>query len=80
MEYLPESDPNIQETHTSHCPTHPPRSNYSLQSMHAGLPRRVQEKIVVAPVAQAERALRNPRQEREHNADFQAENDIEDDT
>ena len=45
--------------------------------MHAGLARGVQEKIVVAPVAQSERALRNPGQEREHNADFQAENNIE---
>lgn len=48
--------------------------------MHAGFARGVKEKVVVAPVAQAECALRNPRQEREHNADFQAKDNIENDT
>ena len=47
--------------------------------MHTGFARGVQKKIVIAPVAQPQRALRNPGQERKHNADFQAENDIEDD-
>lgn len=47
--------------------------------MHAGFARGVKEKIVVAPVAQPKRALRNPRQERKHNADFQAEDNIEND-
>ena len=79
MENLPEGDPDIQDTDASHCTANPAGSNYSLQRMHAGFARGVQEKIIIAPVAQAKRALRNPRQQHEHQADFQAENDIEDD-
>lgn len=48
--------------------------------MDAGLARGVQKEIVVAPVAETEGALRNPGQQRQHNADFKAQNNIEDDT
>jgi hypothetical protein len=40
--------------------------------------RCVEEKIIVAPIAQAKKSLRNPRQKRQHNADLQAQNNIED--
>ena len=80
MEYLPEGDPDIQEADASDRATYPSGSNDSLQRMHACFARRVQEKIVVAPVTQTKRTLRNPRQQHEHDADFQAENNIEDDT
>jgi len=81
MKYFPEGDPDVQETDASHCPTDPAGGNHSLQRMNAGFARGVQQKIVIAPVAHdPESALRNPWQEREHNADFQAEDDIEDDT
>ena len=79
MEYLPKRYPNIQQTHAGNCPAHPSRSDGDLQRVHAGLARRVQEKIVVAPVAQAKRTLRYPRQERKHEANLQAENNIEND-
>lgn len=79
MKYFPEGDPDVQETNASHCPTYPSGGNYSLQYV-AGFARSVQQKIVVAPVAQPKRPLGNPWQEGEHNADFQAEDDIEDDT
>ena len=81
MEYFPESNPDVQETNASHCPTNPSGGNNGLQGIHAGFARGVQQKIVIAPVAHnPESALRNPRQEREHNADLQAEDDIENDT
>ena len=80
MKYFPEGDPDVQETNAGHSATHPSGSNYSLQRIPFGFARGVHQKIVVAPVAQPESALRNPRQEGEHNADFQAEDDIEDDT
>ena len=80
MKYFPEGDPDVQETNASHCSTYPSGGNDSLQCVNAGFARGVQQKIVVAPVAQPESALRNPRQEREHNADLQAEDDIENDT
>ena len=78
MEYLPESDPDVQESDASNCSPNPSGSNYSLQGMDAGLARGVDEKIVIAPVAQHPKcALRDPWQEHKHDADFQAENDIE---
>ncbi len=81
MEYFPESNPDVQETNASHCPTHPSGGNHSLQRIHAGFARGVQQKIVIAPVTHyTESALRNPGQEREHDADLQAEDDIENDT
>lgn len=80
MKYFPEGNPDVQKTNASHCATHPAGGHYSLQRMNAGFARCVQQKIIVAPIAQPECALRNPRQERKHNADFQAEDNIEDDT
>ena len=80
MKYFPEGNPDIQETNAGNSATHPSGSNYSLQRIHAGFARGVNQKIVVAPVAQPESALRNPRQECENYADFQAEDDIENDT
>ena len=78
MKYFPEGDPDVQETNACHCPTYPTGSNYSLQVIHAGFARSVKQKIIVAPVTQPEGTLRDPRQEREHNTDLQAEDDIED--
>ena len=81
MKYFPEGDADVQETNAGHCATHPSGGNHSLQGIHAGFARGVQQKIVIAPVAHnPESALRNPGQEREHNADLQAEDDIENDT
>ena len=80
MEYLPKGDPDVQKADAGNCPTYPSRSNYDLQRVHARLARGVQKKIVVAPVAQAERALRDPRQEGKDKANLQAEDDIKNDT
>src|ERR1044072_920169 len=79
MKDLPKGDPDVQQTDAGNSATHPAGSNYSLQRLHAGYPDGVQEKIILAPIAHAERALRNPRQERQKDADLQAENDIEND-
>jgi len=80
MKYFPEGYPDVQKTNPSHCATHPAGGNHSLQRINARFARGVQQKIVVAPVAQPERTLRNPRQESEHNADFQAKDNIKNDT
>lgn len=80
MKYLPKGDSKVQQTDAGHSAAHPAGSNYSLQTLHAGYPYGVQEKIIVAPIAHPKRALRNPRQERQKDADLQAEDDIENDT
>lgn len=80
MECLPKGDPDIQETDARHCSAHPSGSDYGLQRMHTSFAGGVKQEIVVSPIAQTKHALRNPRQEHQHKTDFQAENDIEDDT
>src|SRR6266511_5889753 len=64
VEYFPEGNSNIQDADAGNCSTHPSRSDHRLQRMQAGLTRGIQQEIIVAPVAEAERALRNPRQQR----------------
>lgn len=80
MENLPKGNPYIQQADACYRSAHPAGSNNGLQPIQASLARRVQKKIVIAPIAQAQRALRNPRQEREHNTYFKAEDNIENDT
>ena len=77
MEYFPEGDPDIQEADASDRATYPSGSNDSLQRMHACLARRIQQKIVVAPVANSPHALWPPGQHGEKDADFQAQDDVE---
>jgi len=76
MKYFPESNSDIQQAYSGNRSAHPPGSDYSLYRLHAGLPRGVQKKIIVTPIAQPQRALRNPRQQRKHNANFKAEDDV----
>ena len=79
MKNFPESYPEVQKPNSRDRAAHPSRSDKSLQSVGAGLARRVQEKIIVTPVTQAQGALRDPRQERKHDANLETENNVEDD-
>ena len=80
MEDFPKSDSDIQQADTRYCSTNPPRGNDSLETIKTGFAGSVQKKIIASPFAQAKRALRNPWQQRKHNADLKAEHDIENDT
>ena len=77
MHDLPEGDPQVEQAQTRHRAAHPAGRDGVLYALQSGLLRRVEEKVVVAPIAQSERV--NPRQQREHNADFEAQDDVEDD-
>lgn len=77
MRDLPKSDQEIEHSKTCDSTAHPARRNGLLQSLHSSLMRCIDEKVVITPVAQAKSALRNPRQESEHDAHFQAKEDIE---
>ena len=79
MEDFPKGNPDVQQTDAGDRAAHPTRSNHGLNDLHAGFSRRVEQKIIVAPVAQAQRSLRNPRQQRKHNANFEAKDDVKDD-
>ena len=78
IENLPKCHAEIQQSEAGHGAAHPARSDYGLQAIESGLARGVEEKIVVAPIAEAEKVLRNPGQQREHNANFQAKDDVKD--
>ncbi len=80
MEDFPKSHSQVQHAQAGHRAAHPPRSHYGLQRVHSRLARRVHQKIIIAPVAEAQCALRNPWQQREYYANFEAQNDVEDNT
>lgn len=77
VEYLPKRHAEIQQSQTSYCPAHPAGSNEALQAVESGFPGGVEQEVVVAPIAQPQKALRNPWQERENYANFQAKDDVE---
>lgn len=79
MENFPDGDAEIQQTDAAHGATHPTGSDDLLQSLNARRARSIQQKIVVAPVAQAPHILRPPRHHRECNADLDTENDVKND-
>lgn len=78
MENFPKGYSDVQQTYSGYSTPHPTRRDNGLQIIEARLPRCVQQEIVVAPIAQAERALWNPRQQCQNDADLEAEYDVED--
>lgn len=78
MEDFPKRHSQIQDAQTGNCATDPTRSDHTLQTIETGLTRGVQKEIVVSPITQAEKSLRNPGQQREHNANLQAQDNVED--
>src|SRR6266851_379877 len=79
VQNLPEGDSQIQNTHTGDCAAHPTRRDDRLQTVDAGLVRRIEQKIVVAPIAQGkpQKSLRNPGHKRQHQPDLQAKDNVE---
>lgn len=78
MGHLPEGYAEVEHAESGHGPTDPAGVDRHLQALRAGLVRRVNQKEIIAPIAQAER-VRPPRQERQHEADFEAQDNVEDD-
>lgn len=76
VENLPKCHAEIQQSEAGDGAAHPARRHHVLQPIESGFAGGVEEKIVVAPITQAEEALGNPRQQRQHNADFQAKDDV----
>lgn len=84
MRYLPEGYHQIQDSYAAHSAAYPTRRDDRAQALQASLLRSVEKKIIVAPIAQTQRRQErhdmNPRQKRQHDADFQAQDNIEDDS
>lgn len=84
MRYLPAGYHQIQNPYAAHSAAHPSRCDDRAQALQAGLLRSVEQEIVVAPIAQSQRRQErhdmNPRQKGQHDADLNAQDNIEDDS
>jgi hypothetical protein len=84
MGYLPEGYDQIQNAYAADSAAHPARRYHWTQALQAHLLRSVEQEKVVAPIAQPKRRQKrqdvNPRQEGQHEADFQAQDNVEDDS
>src|SRR5215213_2520830 len=76
VENLPERDPEIQESDTAHRAAHPTGSDHCLQTLNTCLAGSIQQKVVVAPVADAPHAVRPPRRHREKDPNLEAQDDV----
>ncbi len=74
---LPAGHAEVEQTQPCDRATHPARRDGVLQTLQADLLRGVEQKIVIAPVAQPKRV--NPRQQRQHGARLKAQDDVKDD-
>ncbi len=77
VENLPERDAEVQKADAAHRAAHPTGSDHSLQTLNTRLARSIQQKIVVAPIADSPHSVRPPGRNREKDADFEAEDDVE---
>ena len=78
VEDLPESDSEIQKPDATDSATDPTRRNNRLQPLNARLAGSIQQKIVVAPIADSPHTLRPPGQHGKEDADLEAKDNVED--
>jgi len=76
IEDLPERDAEIQQSDTAHRAAHPTGSDHCLQSLDTRFVGRIQQKIVVAPIADAPHAVRPPRSDGKKDANLEAQDDV----
>src|SRR6185369_12530457 len=76
VENLPERDAEIQKSDTADRAAHPTRSDHRLQTHNACLAGRIQQKVVVTPIADSPHAVRPPRRHRQKDSNLEAQNDV----
>ena len=76
VENLPERNTEIQEPDATHRAAHPAGGDHRLQTLNTRLARSIQEKVVVAPIADPPHAMRPPRRHSEKDADLETEDDV----
>lgn len=79
MKDFPEGNTKIQESDTADSASDPTGRDHRLYSMNAGRARSIQQKKVVAPVADAPHAVRPPGPYREKGPNLKAQDDIKND-
>ena len=77
VEDLPERNAEIQESDATHRAAHPAGGDDRLQTLNTRLARSIQQKVVVAPIADSPHAMRPPRRHGEKDANLEAEDDVE---
>jgi len=80
VEDLPERNAEIQKPDTANRAANPAGSNHSLQSLNARFARRIEQKIIVAPIADAPHAVRPPWRHREKDTNLEAQDNVENNT
>src|SRR5215211_7736657 len=76
VENLPERYPEIQKSDTANRAAHPTGSDHCLQTLNTCLAGSIQQKVVVAPIADSPHAVRPPRRHREKDPNLEAQNDV----
>lgn len=76
MRDFPEGYAEVEQSQARHSAAHPAGRDCVLQALQACLLRRVEQKEIVTPIRQAKR--RNPGQQGEHYADFEAQDNVKD--
>src|ERR1043165_4718962 len=76
VEDLPERDAEIQESDTTHRAAHPPGSDHCLQTLNTCFVGSIQQKVVVAPIADSPHSVWPPRRHGKENANLEAQDDV----
>lgn len=80
MEDFPEGYADVEDPNATHSAADPPGRDDALQTVHSRLSCGIEKKIVIAPITDAQRTVRYPRQERQYQTDLETQNNIENDT
>ena len=76
IEDLPERDAEIQKPDTADRAAHPTGSDHCLQTLNTCLAGSIQQKVVVAPIADAPHSVRPPRRHREKDPNLEAQDNV----
>ena len=78
VEDLPERDAEIQKSDTAHRAAHPTGSDHCLQTLNACRAGSIQQKVVVAPIADSPHSVWPPGRHGKKDADLKAKDDVKD--
>src|SRR6476660_2268151 len=76
VEDLPKRNAEIQQSDAAHSAAHPTGSDHCLQTLNACRAGRIQQKVIIAPIADSPHSMRPPRRHGEKNANLEAQDDV----
>ena len=78
MDCFPNGHTNVQQSYAGDGAANPAGGNKTLQTIKACLARGQHQKIIIAPVAEAEQTLGNPWQARQQKPNLETKDDVKD--